>query len=222
MNPPISLRLLLVDDHPMVRAGLRSLLAQLDPGMSISEAGNVDEAIMEAERSRPDVVVMDVRLGEGSGIEATREIRNRRPKTRVLMFTSYADDEALMASVMAGASGFVLKEVRTDKLLRAIREVAGGKNLLDEDTIRRTFDQLRSASRHSGDDRLARLSEREDGVLSLVADGKTNREIGSELGLSAKTVKNHLSNIMGKLEVERRSAAAAYAARHHTIPQRGW
>jgi two-component system, NarL family, response regulator DevR len=219
MNESTPLRLLLVDDHPMVRAGLRSLLAQLDPEMSVSEAGNVEEAIMEAERSRPDVVVMDVRLGEGSGIEATREIRNRRPETQVLMFTSYADDEALMASVMAGASGFVLKEVRTGKLLRAIREVAAGKNLLDEDTIGQMFEQLRGTSRHSGDDRLARLTEREDGVLNLVAEGKTNREIGTELGLSEKTVKNYLSNILGKLEVQRRSEAAAYAARHYPTPQ---
>jgi len=217
MNKPAPLRLLLVDDHPMVRAGLRSLLAQLDPEMSVSEAGNVEEAIMEAGRSRPDVVVMDVRLGAGSGIEATREIRNRRPETRVLMFTSYGDDEAFMASVMAGASGFLLKEVRTGKLLNAIREVAAGKNLLDDDTIRRMLEQLRG-SRHSGDDRLARLTEREDNVLSLVAEGKTNREIGTELSLSEKTVKNYLSNILGKLEVGRRSQAAAYAARHYPLP----
>jgi two-component system, NarL family, response regulator DevR len=202
----------------MVRAGLRSLLAQLDPEMSVSDAGGVDEAIMESERTHPDVVVMDVRLGEGSGIEATREIRNRWPKTRVLMFTSYADDDALMASVLAGASGFVLKEVRTGKLLSSIREVAAGKNLLDEDTIRRLLKQLRSSSRQSGDDGLERLTDREDGVLNLVAEGKTNREIGTELGLSEKTVKNYLSTILGKFEVQRR-ARAAYSARHSPLPE---
>jgi two-component system, NarL family, response regulator DevR len=203
----------------MVRAGLRSLLAELDPEMSVSDAGNVEEAIMESERSHPDVVVMDVRLGEGSGIEATREIRSRWPETRVLMFTSYADDDALMASVMAGASGFVLKEVRTGKLLNAIREVAAGKSLLDEDTIRRMFRQLRSSSRHSGDDRPERLTDREDGVLNLVVEGKTNREIGTELGLPEKTVKNYLSIILGKLDVQRRSQAAAHAARHSPLPE---
>ena len=219
MSKQAPLRLLLVDDHPMVRAGLRSLLGELDPEMSVSDAGNVEEAIRESERSHPDVVVMDVRLGEGSGIEATREIRSRWPETRVLMFTSYADDDALMASVLAGASGFVLKEVRTGKLLSAIREVAAGKSLLDEDTIRRMFRQLRSSSRHSGDDRLERLTEREDGVLNLVVEGKTNREIGTELGLPEKTVKNYLSIILGKLEVQRRSQAAAYAARHSALPE---
>lgn len=138
MSKQQPLRLLLVDDHPMVRAGLRSLLAQLDPEMSIWDASTVEEAILEAGRTRPDVVVMDVRLGGGSGIEATREIRHRWPKTRVLMFTSYADDEVRMASALAGASGFLLKEVRTANLLRAIREVAAGKNLFDDGTIRRT------------------------------------------------------------------------------------
>jgi two-component system, NarL family, response regulator DevR len=203
----------------MVRAGLRSLLAQLDPEMSVSDAGSVDEAILESERSQPDVVVMDVRLGEGSGIEATREIRNRWPETRVLMFTSYADDDALMASVLAGASGFVLKDVRTGKLLSAIREVATGKSLLDQDAVRRMFKQPRRSSRHSGADRLERLTEREEGVLNLVAEGKTNREIGTELCLSEKTLKNHLSTILGKLEVQRRSQAAAYAARHSPLPE---
>jgi two-component system, NarL family, response regulator DevR len=215
VNRAAPLRLLLVDDHPMVRAGLRSLLAQLDPEMSVSEAGTVEEAINEAERSRPDVVVMDVRMGEDSGIEATREIRNRRPETRVLMFTSFSDDEALIASAIAGASGFVLKQVRSRNLLRAIREVGAGKNLLDEDTTRLMFERLRGTNHQSGDGRLARLTERENSVLNLVGEGKTNREIGAELGLSQKTVKNCISNILGKLEVQRRSAAAAYAARHY-------
>lgn len=219
MNRPAPLRLLVVDDHPMVRAGLRSLLAQLDPEMSVSEAGTVEEAIMEAERSRPDLVVMDVRLGDGSGIEATREIRNHRPETRVLMFTSFGDDEAMIASAIAGASGFVLKQVRSESLLRAIREVGAGKNLLNGDTTRLMFERLRGTSQKSGDHRLARLTEREDSVLNLVADGKTNREIGAALGLSQKTVKNCISNILGKLEVQRRSAAAAYAARHYPPPK---
>jgi two-component system response regulator DevR len=201
----------------MVRAGLRSLLVQLDPEISVYEAGNVVDAIAEAERRRPDVVVMDVRLGDGSGIEAARDIRSRLPNTRVVMFTSFADDEALMASVLAGASGFMLKQVQASAILRTIREVAAGKNLLDAGTTHLMFERLRRTGQHGDDDKLALPTAREDTVFALVAQGKTNREIGSDLGLSEKTIKNYLSNILAKLEVQRRYEGAAYAARHYSV-----
>lgn len=216
---PTPIRLLVVDDHPMVRAGLGSLLSRLAPEISVFEASTVDEAVSEAERRHPDVVVMDVRLGRGSGIEATREIRSRRPETKVVMFTSFADDEAFVASVLAGASGFILKQVLGGEIVGTIREVAAGKELLDEETTRLLFERLRQAGRHDGDRKLAVLTAIEDTVLGLVAEGKTNREIGADLGLSEKSVKGHVSNILAKLEVQRRSQAAAFAAGHYAVSQ---
>jgi len=215
-QPP--LRVMLVDDHEVVRAGIRALLQASDDIVVTAEAGSVREAIDEADRSRPDVVVMDVRLADGSGIEATREIRAKHPKTAVVMLTSFADDEALFASIMAGASGYVLKQVKGGELLRAIRTVGSGQSLLDPAVTASVLDRLRKGKHLLQDERLARLSPQEERILGAVADGKTNREIGDELHLAEKTVKNYVSSILSKLEVARRAEAAAYLARHTTTP----
>jgi two-component system, NarL family, response regulator DevR len=214
----LPLRVMLVDDHEVVRSGVRALLQETDDIIVTAEAGTVRQAVEEADRARPDVVVMDVRLADGSGIEATREIRTRHPNTRVVMLTSFADDEALFASIMAGASGYVLKQVRGGELVRAIRTVGGGESLLDPAVTNAVLDRLRKGKRLLEDEKLGRLSPQEERILGLVADGKTNKEIGDELGLAEKTVKNYVSSILSKLEVARRAEAAAYLARHTTTP----
>jgi two-component system, NarL family, response regulator DevR len=215
-TPP--LRVMLVDDHEIVRDGIRAMLQAEENIVVTAEAGTVREAVDEADRTRPDVIVMDVRLSDGSGIEATREIRAAHPATRVLMLTSFADDEALFASIMAGASGYVLKQVKSGDLLRAIRAVAAGDSLLDPSVTSAVLDRLRKGKHLLRDEKLARLSPQEERILSLVADGRTNREIGEELRLAEKTVKNYVSSILSKLEVARRAEAAAYLARHTTTP----
>jgi two-component system response regulator DevR len=215
-KPP--LRVMLVDDHEIVRDGIRAMLDPEDDIVVTAEAGSVQEAIDEAQRTRPDVVVMDVRLQDGSGIEATREIRADHPETRVLMLTSFADDEALFASIMAGASGYVLKQVKSGDLLRAIRAVGAGDSLLDPSVTSAVLERLRRGKHLLRDEKLARLSPQEERILSLVADGRTNKEIGDELRLAEKTVKNYVSSILSKLEVARRAEAAAYLARHTTMP----
>jgi two-component system response regulator DevR len=218
MSAPPPLRILLVDDHEVVRDGVKALLQATDDIIVTAEASSVREAVDEADRARPDVVVMDVRLADGSGIEATREIRARHPKTAVIMLTSFADDEALFASIMAGASGYVLKQVKGGELVRAIRTVGKGESLLDPAVTSAVLDRLRKGKHLLKDEKLARLSPQEERILSLVADGKTNREIGEELHLAEKTVKNYVSSILSKLEVARRAEAAAYLARHTTTP----
>src|SRR5438552_3842972 len=207
-----------VDDHEVVRDGVRSLLESADDIVICAEAGSVREAVDEAERTRPDVVVMDVRLADGSGIEATREIRARRPETQVIMLTSFADDEALFASIMAGASGYVLKQVKSGELIRAIRAVGRGESLLDPAVTKPVLDRLRKGKHLMRDEKLARLSPQEERILEAVANGKTNKEIGQELHLAEKTVKNYVSSILSKLEVARRAEAAAYMVRHTQTP----
>ena len=215
-SPP--LRVMLVDDHEIVRDGIRAMLESQDDIVVTSEAGTVRDAIDEAARTRPDVIVMDVRLSDGSGIEATREIRAARPATKVLMLTSFADDEALFASIMAGASGYVLKQVKSGDLLHAIRSVGAGDSLLDPTMTTAVLDRLRKGKQLMGDEKLARLSPQEERILQQIADGKTNKEIGDDLNLAEKTVKNYVSSILSKLEVARRAEAAAYLARHTTTP----
>jgi DNA-binding NarL/FixJ family response regulator len=212
------IRILLVDDHEVVRQGIRALLESAGGMVVAGEAGGVGESVEIAASVRPDVVVMDVRLVDGSGIEACREIRAARPDVKVVMLTSFADDEALFASIMAGASGYVLKQVRGDELVRSIRTVAEGGSLLDPAVTGAVLDRLRRGKHLLKDERLARLSPQEERILTLVADGKTNREIGEELRLAEKTVKNYVSSILSKLEVARRAEAAAYLARHTGTP----
>jgi DNA-binding NarL/FixJ family response regulator len=209
---------MLVDDHEIVRNGIRAMLDAQDDIVVTTEAGSVREAVDEAARTRPDVIVMDVRLSDGSGIEATREIRANRPETKVLMLTSFADDEALFSSIMAGASGYVLKQVKSGDLLRAIRAVGAGDSLLDPSVTNAVLDRLRKGKHLMKDEKLARLSPQEERILQLIAEGWTNRQIGDELHLAEKTVKNYVSSILSKLEVARRAEAAAYLARHTTTP----
>jgi two-component system, NarL family, response regulator DevR len=212
------LRVMLVDDHEVVRDGIKSLI-QSQPDLTvIAEAASVAEAVRTAAAMKPDVIVMDVRLIDGSGIEATRDIRAQRSDTRVLMLTSFADDEALFASIMAGASGYVLKQIRGGELIRAIRTVGGGQSLLDPSVTASVLDRLRKGKHLLRDEKLARLSPQEERILGLVADGFTNKEIGDKLRLAEKTVKNYVSTILSKLEVARRAEAAAYLARHSTTP----
>ena len=211
------IRVLLVDDHEVVRDGVKALLNAHDDITVVAEAGSVRDAIDQAVRTKPDVVVMDVRLADGSGIEATREIRARLANTQVLMLTSYADDEALFASIMAGAAGYVLKQIRGGELVRAIREVGAGRSLLDPEVTRSVLERLRKG-KHMRDEKLSRLSAQEERILTLIAQGQTNGQIGKELKLAEKTVKNYVSTILSKLEVARRAEAAAYLVRHTTTP----
>ena len=212
------IRVMLVDDHEIVRQGIRAVIEAARGLTVVAEASGVAEAIERAKSTLPDVVVMDVRLADGSGIEATREIRAARPETRVVMLTSFADDEALFASIMAGAAGYVLKQVRSNDLVRSIRAVAEGQSLLDPAVTGAVLERLRKGKQLMMDPKLARLSPQEERILSLVADGKTNKEIGKDLKLAEKTVKNYVSAILSKLEVSRRAEAAAYLARRTTDP----
>ena len=214
LNTPVPLRVMIVDDHEVVRNGIKALLAEEDGIILAGEAGGVREAIERAEWERPDVVVMDIRLPDGSGIDATREIRARLPNSQVLILTTFADDEALFASIMSGAAGYVLKQVKGGDLVRAIRAVGAGQNLLDPTMTKGVLDRLRKGKHLLGDERLSRLSAQEERILGEVADGKTNRQIGADLKLAEKTVKNYVSSILSKLEVARRAEAAAYLARH--------
>jgi two-component system response regulator DevR len=212
------LRVMLVDDHEVVRDGVKGLLEAAGGMVIVAEAATVRDAVANAERSFPDVIVMDVRLAGGSGIEATREIRSRRPETAVLMLTSFDDDEALFASIMAGAAGYVLKQIRGDDLVRAVRAVGRGESLLDPAVTGSVLARLRRGKHMVDDEKLARLSAQEERILTMVADGKTNREIGEEMNLAEKTVKNYMSNVLNKLEVARRAEAAAYLATHRRVP----
>jgi DNA-binding NarL/FixJ family response regulator len=215
-RPP--LRVMLVDDHEVVRDGIKALLGGTDDIVVCAEASTVREAVERAAAALPDVVVMDVRLTDGSGIEATRDIRAQHPQTQVLMLTSFADDEALFSSILAGAAGYVLKQIKGDELLRAIRTVGAGQSLLDPAVTKGVLERLRKGKHLFKDERLARLSPQEERILGLVSSGRTNRQIGEELGLAEKTVKNYVSSILSKLEVARRAEAAAYLARHTTTP----
>jgi two-component system response regulator DevR len=205
---------MLVDDHDVVRAGLR-LVLEADPSISVvAEAGTLPDAISGALRSRPDIVLMDVRLASGNGIEATREIQSQLPDTRILMLTAYPDDEALFASIMAGAAGYLLKAVNPAALLSAVHSIARGDSLLDPAVTRKVLTRVRETKALARDAKLSRLTAREEQVLDLLATGMTNAQIGREIHISDKTVKNHVSTILGKLEVARRTEAAAYVAQH--------
>jgi DNA-binding NarL/FixJ family response regulator len=205
-------RVLICDDHEVVREGLRGLIGR-QGGMSVvAEAGTVAEAVEAAARAKPDVVIMDVRLPDGSGVEACRAIREARPETRVIMLTSYADDDALFASIIAGAAGYLLKQTRGQAVVDAITTVAGGRSLLDPDVTGKVLERVRAS--RGEDPALASLTEQERKVLVGLAEGHTNREIGEKLFLSEKTVKNYVSRILDKLGLSRRAEAAAYMAKH--------
>jgi len=211
MGPERVLRVLLVDDHAIVRRGLRALLTQ--PGVEVvGEADTVASSVQQATRLTPDVVVMDLRLPDGSGVEACREIRAAVPDAKVLILTSYADDDALFSAVMAGASGYVLKDLDPSRLQEAVRTVAEGGSLLDPNLTSTLLSRLRRGmGGHPADDVFAALTPQEDRILEFIADGLTNRQIAERLQLSEKTVKNYVSEIYSKLNVERRSQAATMA-----------
>jgi len=206
------IRVLIVDDHEVVREGLRALLRRRPELAMVGEADSVASAIEQAQRTEPDVVIMDVRLPDGSGVEACREIRSLRPETKVLMLTSYADNEAVFASIMAGATGYLLKQTRSQALVDAIERAMRGESLLDPAVTQRVLEQVREGSTKK-DDELSLLSEQERNILDLIAEGKTNKEIAQEVFLSDKTVKNYVSSILSKLNLRRRSEAAAFIAR---------
>jgi len=207
------LRVLIVDDHEVVREGLRSLLNRHEGISVVGEAGTVATAVEEAVRLRPDVVIMDVRLPDGSGVEACREIRQEIPDAKVIMLTSYADDEAVFASILAGAAGYLLKQTRGQALAEAIEAVARGGSLLDPAVTQKVLERVRSLGGRRPDDSLASLSDQEQKILLLIAEGKTNKEIAEEIFLSDKTVKNYVSSILSKLNLRRRAEAAAFITR---------
>ena len=203
------LKILIVDDHDIVRKGLAMLVSRQEDLTVVAEAGTVAEAVEKARETVPDVVVMDIRLPDGTGIEACREIRDENSDVKVLMLTSYSDEEAVMGSIMAGASGYLLKEIRSQEIVDAIRRVGSGQSLLDPSVTASVLERVR---RGKEEDVLAQLTDQEKKILELIADGKTNREIAGQINLSDKTVKNYVSNILGKLEISRRSQAAAVLA----------
>ena len=203
--------LLLVDDHNIVRLGLKALLRTVPHLVVVGEAGTVAGGVAEAQRLRPDIVVMDVRLPDGTGVEACREIRSLLPFTRVLMLTSFADEEAVISSIVAGASGYLLKETEPEQLIEALDTVAGGGSLLDGAVVKTVVDWMRRIG--SSEPKLPdALTEQEQRILQLIAEGKTNKEIAAALFFSEHTVKAYVSRILHKLHLARRSEAAAFIA----------
>jgi DNA-binding NarL/FixJ family response regulator len=213
------LRLVVVDDHEIVRQGLVALLSRRPNFQVVAEAGTVAEAVAAAKRFEPEIVVMDVRLPDGSGIEACREIREELPATRVVMLTSYPDEDAVLSAIVAGASGYLLKQVRGRDLVAALEAVGRGESLLDPAVTGRVLERVRRIATGDQPDELAQLTPQERRILALVAEGKTNKEIAAEVFLSDKTVKNYVSSILGKLNLERRAQAAAYVAKLGTSPE---
>ncbi|MFG3319497.1 response regulator [Streptomyces sp. NPDC048171] len=207
-----NIRVFLLDDHEVVRRGVHDLLSGESDIEVVGEAGTVADAAARVMATRPDVAVLDVRLPDGSGVEVCRDIRSRDESVRCLMLTSFADDEALFDAIMAGASGYVLKDIRGAELLSAVRAVAAGKSLLDPAATARVLERLRDGGAKP-DDRLARLTDQERRILELIGEGMTNRAIGERLNLAEKTIKNYVSSLLAKLGMQRRSQAAAFVAR---------
>src|ERR671918_301303 len=208
------LRILLVDDHEVVRLGLKALLSRHPRFEIVGEAATADEALTKARVHKPDVVVMDVRLPGRSGIDATRDIVSALPETRVIILTSFADDDLLMDAVAAGATGYVLKQIGSDDLVKALEAVSRGEALLDPAVTQRVFQEVRRAVKEEEASAFQHLSQQEKHVLLLVSEGKTNREIAKQLFLGEGTVRNYVSSILSKLGVNNRAEAAAYAVEH--------
>jgi two-component system, NarL family, response regulator DevR len=206
----MTIRVFLLDDHEIVRRGLRELFETQDDFEVVGEASNAEEAMVRVPPAHPDVAVLDVRLPGTSGIEVCRDLRADNPDLRCLMLTSFADDEALFAAILAGASGYLLKQIRGPELVTAVRQVAAGQSLIDPALTAGILDRLRGKQE---DERIARLSPQERRILDLIAEGKTNRQIGAEMYLAEKTVKNYVSNLLAKMGFSRRTEAAVYATR---------
>lgn len=210
----MGLRILLVDDHEVVRLGVRALIDR-QPGMEVvGEAGTVREAVSQTRHLQPDVVVLDIRLPGGSGLDACRQIKDYRPETRIIILTSFPDDEVIFDAIACGADGYVLKEIGSDELIRALERIGRGESLLDPTVTDRVFAKMREVRERERADAFAGLSERQMHILARVAEGETNREIGAALHLSEKTVRNYLSDMLRELNLTSRAQAAAYAARH--------
>ena len=208
-------RILLVDDHEVVRLGLKALLEHHPQFEVVGEAGTAKEAFEAVERYQPDVVLMDIRLPGTSGIEACEEIMRTHPQTRVIMLTSYAEDEMLFSAIRAGASGYILKQIGGEDLVRALEAVGRGEAMLDPTVTQRVFQEVRRAVKEEEASAFAHLSQQEKHVLLLVSEGKTNREIAKSLFLGEGTVRNYVSSILSKLGVNNRAEAAAYAVGHN-------
>jgi two-component system, NarL family, response regulator DevR len=202
------IRIFLLDDHEVVRRGVRELLESEDDMTVVGEAGTAEEALARIPATQPDVALLDVRLPDGDGVSVCREIRSRRPEVQCLMLTSFADDEALFSAIMAGAAGYVLKQVKGTELVEGVRRVGRGESLLDPSDTRRVLERLRAP-----EDELAALTDQERRILDLIAEGHTNRQIAEQMYLAEKTVKNYVSNLLAKLGMSRRTEAAVYAAR---------
>ncbi|MGW3038672.1 response regulator [Kitasatospora sp. NPDC001159] len=212
------IRVFLLDDHEVVRRGVHDLLSVEDDIEVVGEGGTAAEALTRIPALHPDVAVLDVRLPDGNGVEVCREIRSRLPEIECLMLTSFSDDEALFDSIMAGASGYVLKAIRGTDLITAVRNVAAGRSLLDPVATSRVLARLRDGGGKE-DERLTQLTKQERRILDLIGEGMTNRQIGNELHLAEKTVKNYVSSLLAKMGMERRTQAAAFVARHQADHQ---
>jgi Response regulator containing a CheY-like receiver domain and an HTH DNA-binding domain len=211
---PDRIRLLIVDDHKVVRLGLMTMFSRHRGVQIVGDVGTMAEAVEAARRLKPDVILMDVRLPDGSGIDACREIRTACPDTQVLFLTSFADDDALLATVLAGAAGFLLKQADEVGVIHAVETVANGQSIMDPAVTNALFQRMRSFSNSEHNHAGGTLSPQEERVMILVVEGKTNKEIALDMGLSEKTVKNYLSNIFQKMQVSRRSQAAVLFERH--------
>ncbi len=209
------LKILLVDDHEVVRLGIKALLSNYPGFEVVAEASSADEAISEAKKYKPDVVIMDIRLPGKSGIEATREIVDTLPETKVIILTSFAEDDLLFDAINAGAYGYILKQIGSDDLINALEAIGRGEALLDPALTQKVFRRVREASRKAIDEAFAAVSDQEIRILALISKGKTNKEIAAEIFLSEKTVRNYVSSILSKLGLKTRSEAAAYAVKHN-------
>ncbi len=207
------LRILLVDDHEVVRVGVRALIERQAGMAVVGEAGTVREAVLQAEKLAPDVVLLDIRLPGGNGLEACRQIKAGQPDIRIIILTSFPDEEMLFEAIAAGADGYVLKQIGSDDLIRALGQVGRGESLLDPSLTARVFAKMREVHRQERARAFADLNSQEMQILAGIAEGKTNREIGDKLHLSEKTVRNYVSRILAKLDLTSRAQAGAYAAR---------
>ena len=215
MRPMRRQRVMLVDDHEVVRLGLKALIERHPEIEVVAEAASASEAVTKSLAFKPDVIILDIRLGGSSGIDACREITTQLPETKVVMLTSFAEDDMLFAAIRAGAAGYVLKQAGGQDVIRAIEAVGQGQSLLDPALTERVFAEVRRAARAQEVTAFAQLTEQERRVLLLVAEGKTNREIAHDLHLGQGTVRNYVSNILSKLGLANRAEAAAYATRHN-------
>ncbi len=208
------LKILLVDDHEVVRLGIKALLSNYPQYEVVTEAANADDAINKAHEYQPDVIIMDIRLPGKSGIDATKEIMEDLPDTKVIMLTSFAEDDLLFDAINAGAYGYILKQIGSDDLINALDAIGRGEALLDPALTQKVFKRVREASRKATDEAFATLSDQELRILSLISEGKTNKQIAADIFLSEKTVRNYVSSILSKLNLSTRSEAAAYAVKH--------